>query len=107
MRNVFIAHDNGQDTRDASRYLEDGGKIYKFAEGRKNVFHLDTLTREISEVFKKMQPNDCLLLGGNVIINSIVTAIVCAEFTAVNMLLWNYNNRGYILEVFDPHDINK
>jgi len=99
--NVFVTHNNNQQLDDAERFLMDGGKIYSFTEGRKNIFHLDTLQREIKQVFDKMSPNDYLLIAGNLVISSVVTALVYSEFKKVKVLIWNYNDKQYVQETID------
>ena len=98
---VFITHDNLQDTEDAKRFLRGNGKMYSFAEGRKNIFHFETLNREFKQIFKTMSPYDYLLIGGNIVISSLVSALVYSEFQKVKVLVWNYHEKMYIEKVID------
>ena len=98
---IFIAHNNGQDTEDARRFLRGDGKMYSFAEGRKNIFHFDSLTREIKQIFKMMSPYDYLLISGNIVISSLVTALVYSEFKKVKCLVWNHHDKMYIEKAID------
>ena len=101
MINVFCTHNNNQDMEDAKRFLRDDGKIYSFVDGRKNIFHFDTLKKEIDQIFELMQPNDYLLIAGNLVISSLVTALVYERFKRVKVLIWNYNEKKYVEEVID------
>ena len=96
--NVFVTHSNNQDLSKANKFLRGDGKIIPFIVGRKNIFHLDTLKREIDQVFQEMQPNDYLLLAGNMVITSVVVAYVYEHFKNIKILLWDYNNLEYVEE---------
>ena len=99
--NVYVTHNNNQRLDAAERFLQGNGKMYNFTEGRKNIFHFDTLIREIDTVMKTMSPNDYLLIAGNLVISSIVTAYVYDQFKRVKCLVWNYNEQEYIEEVLN------
>jgi len=102
---IFITHNNGQDTEDARRFLQGDGKFYSFAEGRRNIFHFDSLNREIKQIFKMMSPYDYLLISGNIVISSLVTALVYSEFKRVKVLIWNHHEKEYVVRAIDFDEV--
>ena len=77
------------------------GNCNPFIVGRKNIFRTDSLTREIKQIFKQMNPQDYLLFSGNGVISSFVTALVYSEFQKVKILLWDNRTQNYVEEILD------
>ena len=57
-------------------------------------FDIEVVTKGFEpSAIEKMNPNDYLLIAGNLVISCLVTALIYEKFKKVKVLIWNYNEK--------------
>lgn len=96
--NIYVTHyvEDRFDLNPALDYLSGDGEIKIIMRGQVNPFNLSQAVTKIKEEVQTFTEDDWLILSGNIVISSLVTAIVSEKFPVLNLLIWDSRKRDYI-----------
>lgn len=81
---VFIANEGHHDYTSAEKF----GGLVSLTKGRPNIFSTDNLFASIAEGLKDAEPEDYLLMSGNMVPNGMAMSCLLKKFGTVNALVW-------------------
>ncbi len=92
MPQVFIVNYNaGHDYSTAKRH----GDLVRLTEGDVNIFATDRLLTRLNQALRGATPDDCLLLSGNVVLNSLAVALWIRRFPQIRLLIYDSRDKRY------------
>lgn len=93
MRTVFVVNQAGHDISAAEKF----GKLVILTEGKVNVFGTDRLASDLKNKLKDAQQDDYMLLAGYSLINLFVGLILYEKFKKINLLIYNFTSKEYVI----------
>jgi len=94
-RNIYITNSFNYDFSKAKKYFSGSGKFITITSGRINIEKVKNLTISISSAIEDITIDDYLLLSGNIVVCSIVAALVFEKLGVLNLLIWDARKNCY------------
>ena len=91
MSNVYVINKSGHDFSKAEEY----GTLVFLSEGEINPFQMTKIYRMFAAILRDSSPDDCLLISGLAVMNSIASAILSHMHGRVNWLQWHPKYEEY------------
>ena len=82
-----------------------GELIPVFRDTIPHVFDISKMCHELREAMVDISEDDYLLLGGNVIPNSVAVAIVLSKYPTVNLLIYSMKDKEYVPRTVARHHV--
>lgn len=102
-KKVFVVNFNGHDLTEASKY----GQLVYLTTGSINIFATDRLVYHLINALKEIEEEDFLLLSGNIVANILAFCIILTKHKKVNVLIYNFKNKGYVLRTITQEQFEK
>lgn len=98
---VWVVNSGNHNYRNAEQF----GNLKVLTEGRVNVFSVDNLVADMKMKLKDAQKDDMVLVSGYAVPNALVIHIFLKKFGFCRMLLWEANNRKYMVNTLNDFEL--
>lgn len=103
LQKVYVVNFNGHDLTEAQKH----GQLVYLTTGSINIFATDRLIYHLINALKDVTEEDFLLLSGNIVANLLAFCIILVRFQKVNVLIYNFKSKGYVLRAITLDQFSK
>lgn len=92
MPRVWVVNESGHNFEAAEEY----GELVPLTQGKVNIFNTERLYAEFQEKMRNLQPEDWILLSGNMVLNILATMVALKRQGEVRILIYDVINKEYV-----------